>query len=295
MIRSLFIVPLVVVASLGVFAACGGDDDSPLSEEEYFDRLEGITILSDAREAAGEQAGDAPPDSEGYEAWAEWALNDQLFWIRAQADAYPDFIEELEAIEPPDTMRDVHALWLSAAKAASLGYAEVLADLERSESLDEIADAISGPILAALEQQFEACKALEDASDGGFSCLTEGICYSDAGRDEVVACSDEGTSGAGINIAPGIIGRLRDVPPLPDGYEALSLYIVFEVDGPKGTTTIGLPLERDVDDASDLGWYSYEDGEWRRLDVRVVLVSGGRVAEGDFDSVPASLIVLRER
>lgn len=292
MIRFAFAISILVAVGVA-FAACGGSDDSPLSEEEYFDRLGELTSSSDA---AAEPAGDAPPEE--HEAWEDWILNGQVIGTRAQAEAFADFIEELEALQPPDTLRDVHTRFISATKAMWLALGETLAHLEQLESLHESSearDAVEGSLLAAAEQQFEACKALEDASSGSFSCLTDGICYSDLSRAAVVGCSSDGTGGSEILIAPGITGRLRDVPPLPDGYEALSAYIVFEFDDSGGLATIGMPLNRSMEDAADLGWYSYESGEWQRLDVPVRVANGGTIAEGDFEAIPATLVVLREK
>jgi len=240
---------LVAVVSVVAFAACGGSDDSPLSEDEYFDRLGEITILSESMAEAAELAGDAPPDLEGHEAWAEWMLNSQVMSVRALVDAYPDLIKELEAIQPPDILRDVHALYLSATSGVSLASAEVLANLERLESFDEMTDAVWRPFHEVGDQQIEACLALEDASAGGFSCLPGGVCFESVvgangvSRDTVVACSSDGTignelcigffadfddaqqgklsgcssGGATINIVPGISGQLSDMPPLPAG------------------------------------------------------------------------------
>ena len=75
----------------------------------------------------------------------------------------------------------------------------------------------------------------------------------------------------------------------------MSQYIEFEAESSDTSSVISLPLKEPVEDATRLGWYSYENGEWQRLDVTVRVVQAGTLAEGDFAAIPASLVVLRER
>lgn len=101
-----------------------------------------------------------------------------------------------------------------------------------------------------------------------------------------------GGNGSTIDIAPGITGRLAQIPTLPPGLQALSQYIEFTLDNENSPAVIGLPLNETLGDASTLGFYTFLDGRWQRQ-VDVEVVNGGRVAEGDFPSVPRNLAVLR--
>lgn len=84
------------------------------------------------------------------------------------------------------------------------------------------------------------------------------------------------------------------MPPLPDGFTAASDYIEFETEDTSSPAVIGLPLTQPAEDAGTLAWYSYDGGEWMRLDTPMVLEQDGTVAQGDFESIPPSLAVLRE-
>ncbi|MFQ5472076.1 MAG: glycosyl hydrolase family 18 protein [Dehalococcoidia bacterium] len=109
----------------------------------------------------------------------------------------------------------------------------------------------------------------------------------------VLGGDDNGGGGGGtIDIAPGISGRLAQIPALPPGLQAVSQYIEFELANENSPAVIGLPLSETIDDASALGFYTFLSGRWQRQ-VDASLVSGGRVAEGDFPSVPDNLAVLR--
>jgi len=292
MIRSLFVVPLVVVASLAVFGACGGDDETglPLSRDEYFRELEEpINQLQDSLTEFEPDLSDDPSDEERHAAVV--AFYEQV------ADVQEELAAALASITPPVALVDMHAEFVAANEAS----ADVVRGIAKELRVTYPADIIVArdDALADTNERLKlVCAALEEESAGAFSCDEDGDVVGGSGicitSDGVADCPSDG-AGSEINIAPGINGRLRDVPPLPERYEALSRYIVFEVEDPGGRATIGLPLEQPVDDASDLGWYSYQDDEWRRLDVPVRLLQDGSTAEGDFDAVPTSLIVLRER
>lgn len=101
-----------------------------------------------------------------------------------------------------------------------------------------------------------------------------------------------GGDGQTIDIAPGIRGRLADIPALPPGLEAMSQYIEFEVEDENSPAVIGLPLNDPVSDADDLGFYTFASNRWQRQ-ADVTLEQDGRVAQGDFNAVPGNLAVLR--
>ncbi|MCH8815318.1 MAG: hypothetical protein IH957_09530 [Chloroflexi bacterium] len=97
-----------------------------------------------------------------------------------------------------------------------------------------------------------------------------------------------------IEIAPGIIGRLAQIPALPPGLQAVSQYIEFELENENSPALIGLPLSETIDDGSTLGFYTFLNGRWQRqVDASLVTEGGVPTAEGDFPAVPDNLAVLR--
>jgi len=101
-----------------------------------------------------------------------------------------------------------------------------------------------------------------------------------------------GGNGDTFDVVPGVTGRLTQIPTLPPGLQALSQYIEFELTIENSPRLIGVPLSETVADGSGLGFYTFLDGRWQRQ-VDVEIVSGGRVAEGDFPLVPENVVVLR--
>lgn len=99
-----------------------------------------------------------------------------------------------------------------------------------------------------------------------------------------------GSSGA-VDIAPGIKGRLAPMPALPPGLVALSEFIEFQAKNKGTPAIIGLPLKERVQDTAGIGFYTYFEGRWQRLGE--ASVKDGKVAEGDFPSVPDNVAVLR--
>jgi hypothetical protein len=179
---------------------------------------------------------------------------------------------------------------------------ETLTNLRELGPGDEIDDVIFSSFDGLAEQQIDACRALRDAADEAgvefdSDCpesTTWEICIavSDAGEAD---CEPEGNDAETVNVAPGVLGRLADTPPLPAGLTAVSAYIEFEAEaGADGALVIGVPLTEPQTNVERLGWYSYVDGEWVRLDARLTLEQDRTIAQGDFGSVPASLAVLRE-
>ncbi|HET8944216.1 MAG TPA: glycosyl hydrolase family 18 protein [Dehalococcoidia bacterium] len=108
--------------------------------------------------------------------------------------------------------------------------------------------------------------------------------------------SNGGSNGGNgtIDIAPGIRGRVVQIPALPPGLAALSEYVEFEAEEDTALT-IGLPLNNNPgEDPTGLGFYTHFDGRWQRLaDVSVKQIEDRTVGEGDFTSVPENLAVLR--
>lgn len=102
---------------------------------------------------------------------------------------------------------------------------------------------------------------------------------------------DGGPDGDTVEVAPGISARLAAMPSLPPGLVAVSDYFEFEAEDDV-PALFGLPLKEQVTDPSGLGFYTFLAGRWQRLG-DVALQQDGRLAEGDFPSVPRNLAVLR--
>jgi len=91
----------------------------------------------------------------------------------------------------------------------------------------------------------------------------------------------------------GVSGRLTSgIPTLPPGLQQVSDYVEFnlEKDVPP-ISGFALPLREKIEDPAGLGFYTFVESRWQRLtDVKVV--RSGR-AEGEFNSIPGNLVVLR--
>jgi len=83
------------------------------------------------------------------------------------------------------------------------------------------------------------------------------------------------------------------MPPLPSSLLAVSDYLEFDfaVGDAPAVAGFAMPLTEDVTDPSTIGFYTYEQGQWRRV-ADVTLVREMR-AEGELTSIPANLAVLR--
>jgi hypothetical protein len=102
---------------------------------------------------------------------------------------------------------------------------------------------------------------------------------------------DGGSDGETVEVAPGVTGTLTSPPPLPPGLDDQSQYIEFETEKDV-QAIIGLPLTEPATDEAGLGFYSFMDNRWQRQ-ADVTLVQEGKVAQGEFEIVPANLAVLK--
>lgn len=90
----------------------------------------------------------------------------------------------------------------------------------------------------------------------------------------------------------------EEMPPTPEGLEALSKNLVILGGGvaADSTMTIGLPLVEPIDDAEGVGFYSFVNGNWIKLDIVVRVTDDGCGAEARLgDDVPENIGVLREK
>ncbi len=102
---------------------------------------------------------------------------------------------------------------------------------------------------------------------------------------------DSGGDGKTVEVAPGVNGRLVQMPPLPPGLLAQSQYIEFETEEAI-QAIVGLPLTTPTEDPAGMGFYTYIENRWQRQ-ADVTLQQDGKLAQGEFDTVPANLAVLR--
>lgn len=102
---------------------------------------------------------------------------------------------------------------------------------------------------------------------------------------------------------PGIRGAITDPPPLPSNMIALSRYLEFEIGQSSTSANISLPLIAEAPSSLDAiftpVWYTYDSGQWRALDTivqihRSTISVQNAMASGDFDPIPANLILLAE-
>ena len=98
---------------------------------------------------------------------------------------------------------------------------------------------------------------------------------------------DEGDS------TPGISTTARDdLPELPASLAARSaLYDIATTGDFTGPAALTVRLDQQASEGEHLGFYTYEDGDWRRL-ASISLIDGGNAAQGQVDRVPANIAVL---
>ncbi len=104
-----------------------------------------------------------------------------------------------------------------------------------------------------------------------------------------------GDSGGTTQLAQGVKSRLAAFPELPPGLTAASQYLEFEIDRPGTGLDLTIPLTETVQDASSLGFYTYQSNRWQRiLDVNVTQENPQcPCGQGEFQPLPANLAILR--
>ena len=119
---------------------------------------------------------------------------------------------------------------------------------------------------------------------------------------------DGGGDGDTIQVAPGISARLATMPGLPPGLAAASAYYELETDE-SNAVTIALPITISVSGDAVLGFYSFLEDRWQRVNESTVMsaqefasqgcqtsetTSGGNLVScGAFEGVPENLAVLQ--
>jgi hypothetical protein len=85
----------------------------------------------------------------------------------------------------------------------------------------------------------------------------------------------------------------KQMPPLPEGLEAISPLYEISVSGAiEGLTQITLSLPSPLENARGLSFYTFEDGEWHRV-ASVRLALAGAAAQGEMAEIPKNLAVLK--
>jgi spore germination protein YaaH len=106
----------------------------------------------------------------------------------------------------------------------------------------------------------------------------------------------EGEAGKPQEVGCGITARLRkDLPSLPEGLVPLSA--LYEMSVPpeakeQGCLVSTMSLTTPTQDPANLGFYTYEDGNWRWL-AAATLTEDGAAAEAQLTDIPANMAVLR--
>jgi len=107
---------------------------------------------------------------------------------------------------------------------------------------------------------------------------------------------DDGEVGQPQEVGCGITARVReDLPNLPEGLVSLSA--LYEMNVPpeakeQGCLVTTISLTKATQDSANLGFYTYEDGNWRRL-AAATLAEDGAAAEAQLTDIPANMAVLR--
>jgi len=106
----------------------------------------------------------------------------------------------------------------------------------------------------------------------------------------------DGQVGQPQEVGCGITARVReDLPSLPEGLVSLSA--LYEMNVPpeakeQGCLVTTISLTKATQDSANLGFYTYEDGNWRRL-AAATLAEDGAAAEAQLTDIPVNMAVLR--
>jgi len=107
---------------------------------------------------------------------------------------------------------------------------------------------------------------------------------------------DGDKAGQAQDVGCGITARVRkDLPNLPEGLVSLSA--LYEMSVPpeakeQGCLVTTISLTTPTQDAANLGFYTYEDGNWRWLGAATLAEDGG-AAEAQLTDIPVNMAVLR--
>ena len=107
---------------------------------------------------------------------------------------------------------------------------------------------------------------------------------------------DDGQVGQPQEVGCGITARVReDLPSLPEGLVSLSA--LYEMNVPpeakeQGCLVTSISLTTPTQDSANLGFYTYEEGNWRRL-AAATLAEDGAAAEAQLTDIPVNMAVLR--
>jgi hypothetical protein len=102
---------------------------------------------------------------------------------------------------------------------------------------------------------------------------------------------DDNEQPSNVSVSPS-----EDVPPLPDGYEAVSglLDLSDQPGGPPlASPRVIVPLSAGAEEGEELPVYTYSDGDWEQLGTATVL-GGGTSAQADLEVLPDNIAVLRQ-
>ena len=303
---------LVVSLAAFWFAGCGeGEQDlgeKSLTLNEYFQRLE------EARARAEESiTGDASDDdvtSEAY--WAD---------AREAVGVLDDFRQDLGDIPPPEEVKTAHYEFLATLEEALELLANLTEEASRAQSPGELemlaSELLEGHEYQALTDRLSAaCLDLQRTADErtiavdlecpGDDTIARGYdlesCLvvlpndiSETGKIERCLVDGRIDPVDGLAIAPGVSAAVAVLPPLPPTLTAVSNYLVFEVteDSPS-LSGLGIPLTERVQNADELGLYTFLNGQWQRV-ADVHLMQRGKLALGDFTELPENLAVLKEQ
>lgn len=94
-----------------------------------------------------------------------------------------------------------------------------------------------------------------------------------------------------------LLSDFEEMPPTPEGLEALSKHLTILGGGVAGfsTSSVTLPLVERIDNADSVGFYSFVDDQWVKLDISVRVRDGGCTVEARLgDVIPENIGVLRE-
>ena len=106
----------------------------------------------------------------------------------------------------------------------------------------------------------------------------------------------DGQVGEPQEVGCGITARVQgDLPNLPEGLVSLSA--LYQMNVPpeakeQGCLVTTISLTTPTQDSANLGFYTYEDGNWRRL-AAATLAEDGAAAEAQLTDIPVNMAVLR--
>ena len=157
----------IAIAGGAALASACNDDGEALTLEEYFERVDELDQAEQDRSAEVEQEFEELPDDAPIDEYADR--------FERQIDSLETFASDMDDIEPPDEVADLHDDVVSALNEATDTFGGVVEEFRDAGSLEEGFAVLDGVDDSAIQRATDACLDLEQIAadnniDADFDC-----------------------------------------------------------------------------------------------------------------------------